>query len=124
MTPIKYIGHRLTYREGCYGSGLVFQRNEVVNLDDDALAAKLLRHSDVYVRAEAADGNVIAVGTPKKEDDAEDSEQDVRDSIMSMNKIALASYASTHFNVDLDHSKKIGELRVQVVGLFDQFGVE
>ena len=124
MTPIKYIGHRPTYREGCYGSGIVFTKDGVVNVDDDALANKLLRHPDVYVKADAA-AEAEPVSVQKPESDAtEDAAQDTRDAIMAMDKAALSSYAKTHFSVDVDQRKSVGNLRTQVVGLFDQFGVE
>lgn len=124
MTPIKYIGHRPTYREGCYGSGIVFVKDGVVNIDDDVLANKLLRHPDVYVKADAATGTESVVGQKKPDDDAEDAAQDVRDAIMAMSKEALETYAKTHFGVDVDRRKSVENLRTQVVGLFDQFGVE
>ena len=124
MTPIKYIGHRPTYREGCYGSGIVFTKDGVVNVDDDALANKLLRHPDVYVKAdEVADTEPVS-GPKAPTNDPEDAAQDTRDAIMAMDKAALASYAKTHFSVDVDQRKSVGNLRTQVVGLFDQFGVE
>lgn len=128
MTPIKYIGARPTYREGAYGSGLIFTKGEVLNVEDDDLAKKLLRHPDVYVRGdaeEAKDAPVIpAKADDKKEKDKEDDAQDARDTISQMTKAALGTYAKTHFNVDLDLTKKVGELRTQVTGLFDQFGTE
>lgn len=43
---------------------------------------------------------------------------------MAMEKDASKTYAKTHFRVDLDGRKNVGDLRTQVVGLFDQFGVE
>lgn len=123
MTKIKYIGHRPTYREGCYGSGIEFVQGESVAIEDDILAAKLLRHPDVYAKADDEPTNVIAK-TPPAETDVEDAAQDARDAIMAMPKIALTAYAKTHFSASLDQTKKVGELRMQVVGLYDQFGVE
>lgn len=124
MTPIKYIGHRPTYREGCYGSGIVFAKDGVINVEDDALANKLLRHPDVYVKADVAAEAAPVVVPKAPTNDQEDAAQDTRDSIMAMDKAALASYAKTHFSVEVDQRKSVGSLRTQVVGLFDQFGVE
>lgn len=127
MTPIKYIGHRPTYREGCYGSGLVFSQGQTINVDDDALAKKLLKHKDVYALgdAEAGSSAVEVVKSPETDKDKDaDPAQDMRDSIMTMNKEALETFAKTHFSVDIDKRQNLSDLRTKVVGLFDQFGVE
>ena len=131
MTPIIYIGHRPTYREGCYGSGLVFSQGQTINVDDEALAKKLLKHKDVYTLGEAAELGAIVDAdedqpkskAPDKDKD-EDPAQEMRDSIMTMNKEALETFAKTHFSVDLDKRQKVGDLRMKVIGLFDQFGAE
>ena len=131
MTPIKYIGHRETYREGCYGSGLVFLSGQTINVDDDALAKKLLKHKDVYTLGEAAELGAIVDAdkdqakskAPDKDKD-DDPAQEMRDSIMTMNKEALETFAKTHFSVDLDKRQNVGDLRMKVIGLFDQFGTE
>lgn len=123
MTKIKYIGHRQTYREGCYGSGIGFIKGEAVNIEDDALASKLLRHPDVYIKADDESASTV-VPVQKNASDTEDAAQDARDAIMAMSKVALTAYAKTNFSTSLDQTKKVGELRLQVVGLYDQFGVE
>lgn len=134
MISIRYIGHRATYRESCYGSGLLFTQGEALPVDQ-ALAKKLLRHPDVYALDASVEGDssldsgsvstdATSAQTNPPEDSEEDQAQDMRDAIMGMNKSALQTYAKTHFSVDLDASQKVGELRARVVGLFDQFGVE
>lgn len=124
MTPIKYIGKRPTYREGTYGSGLVFAQGETVNVEDDVLARKLLRHPDVYVVGVAKEATATAAAVAKKDDDAEDDAQTTRDLIANMTKETLKDYAKAHFGVSLDQRKSVAEQRAQVTGLFDQFGVE
>ena len=126
MTPITYIGHRQTYREGCYGSGLVFSQGQTINVDDDALAKKLLKHKDVYAlgEADAAEEVEKVPATAQETDKDADPAQDMRDSIMAMNKDALETFAKSNFSVDLDKRQKIGDLRMKVIGLFDQFGME
>lgn len=123
MTPIKYIGHRKEYREGCYGSGLVFLQDQTINVQDDDLARKLLRHKDVYALGDAEGAPVAEKQEAPKKDD-EDSLQDVRDSIANMPKEALRDFAKTHFSATLNMRESVGELRTQVTGMFDQFGVE
>lgn len=124
MTPIKYIGHRPFYREGAYGSGLAFTKGETLNVEDDALAAKLLKHKDVYVRGDAEDASAtVAPVKQAKQDDEEEQSQDARDAIAAMNKSALETYAKTNFSVDLDKRKSVESLRQEVIRMFDQFGV-
>lgn len=123
MTPIKYIGHRATYREGAYGSGIVFAHGQTVNVEDDVLANKLLRHKDVYVLGE--EGNVAEFVSPKQDQsEDEDKLQQQRDSVALMDKEALESFAKTTFRVDIDRRKSVDNLRAQVIGLIDQYGVE
>lgn len=126
-TPIKYIGHRPTYTEGAYGSGLVFTQGQTLNIEDDVLARKLLRHADVYVRgdAESAEKTIAEADTNKKQGDKdEDQMQVAKDALVTMTKDSLKTYAKTHFNVDLDSRKSVGDLRTQVSMLLDQFGLE
>lgn len=124
MIPVQYIGHRAEYREGCYGSGLVFVKDQIINVEDDALALKLLKHKDVYRRGKAPGETTAPVIDPKKPEDEEDKTQDLRDSISVMTKASVLAYAKTNFRTDLDASKKVGELRAEVIGLIDRFGTE
>lgn len=125
MKSIKYIGHRKTYREGAYGSGIIFTQGETVSVDDD-LAFKLLRHKDVYVLGDAEESTtaVVVESSNKKDDDQEQESQDQRDVIAAMNKDALKAFAKTHFQVDVDSRKSVENIRAQVIGLVDQYGVE
>jgi hypothetical protein len=123
MTPIKYIGKRETYREGAYGTGIVFAHGQTVNIEDDELARKMLRHKDVYVRGDAK--AAVETTTSKAKDAAqaeEDPVQDTRDAIATMNKDALESFTKTHFGVDLDKRKSVSSLRDAVTHLIDRFG--
>ncbi|MFM7012179.1 MAG: hypothetical protein ACKO0Z_23100 [Betaproteobacteria bacterium] len=126
MKSIKYIGHRKTYREGAYGSGIIFTQGETVSVDDD-IAVKLLRHKDVYVLGDAEESTTaFAVESSNKKDDDEQEQenQDQRDVIAAMNKDALKAFAKTHFQIDVDSRKSVENIRAQVIGLVDQYGVE
>lgn len=124
MTTIKYIGKREIYRDGCYGTGLVFTIGETINVEDDDIARKMLRHKDVYVAgdAEEATGTAAKIAPPKKDDD--DEAQQARDAIANMTKGSLVSYAKTNFSTDLDNRKSVADMRAQVIGLLDQFGTD
>lgn len=124
MIAIKYIGHRPVYRDGACGSELVFEQGQTLPVADE-FAVKMLRHPSVYVRGELGENEPEAPEAKKtKATDDEDPAQTMRDSIVQMNKDALETFAKTHFSVDLDKRKSVGDLRMQVTGLFDQFGVE
>lgn len=126
MIPIKYIGHRPVYRDGACGSELVFEKGQTLAVEDE-FAVKMLRHTAVYVRGEADQADVDQRPVAKKssaKESEEDDAQNMRDTIVQMNKSALKTFAKTHFNTDLDSRKSVGDLRTQVTGLFDQYGVE
>lgn len=121
MIPVTYIGRRATYREGAYGSGVVWTQGETKAVPDD-LAGKLLKHPDVYVLGEKPT-DTVTLPAPEKED-AEERDQEVLDSIKRMEKDALAQFAKTHFNVDLDKRKGVEKLRSEVTVMYDRVGVE
>lgn len=115
---VKYIGKRLEYTDGTFGTRIRFLQGEsrMVPLDKARL---MLKHPDVYVPG-VADAPVAVLPVETTE---EDNVQDMRDAIASMDKAALESYTKTHFRIDLDKRKSVESLRHQVTGLVDQFGV-
>lgn len=119
--PVKYIGHRPEYRDGAYGTGIVFKQGESKMVPADKAKA-MLRHADVY-----APGKAKGAGTPdvKPELPSEDTDaQYLRDTIQQMGKKDLAAFAKTHFaGFVLDQSKAVEALRTEVTGLVDQYGV-
>lgn len=119
---VKYVGKRATYTEGTYGSRIEFAQGQTVLVPAD-LAAKLLRHPDVYQTGETTQAVAVEVPDGKQEEEQQNEVQNVRDQIAIMDKEALKSFAKTTFRVDLDSRKGINALREQVTGLVDQFGV-
>ena len=146
-TRIKYIGKRDTYRDGIFETGIVFEKNKIYVIEDDAKARKMLRHVDQYALADAVladekseddvqdhvvlDGEVVtvaaksdeAVKCDEKKEQEENAAQDLRDSVATMTKQTLTDFAKTHFSVSLDGRKNVGDLRAQVVTLIDQYGL-
>lgn len=53
-TPVQYIGRKATYTDLLYGTGLTFVPNQVRPLPE-RLAAKFLRHSDLFREEPPAD---------------------------------------------------------------------
>jgi hypothetical protein len=122
FTPIKYIGKRPEYRDGTYGTRILFQQGETKLVPDDK-ATLMLKHPDVYVLGEAT----YKMDEPEiKESLSEDEDeiQNLRDSISTMNKDSLKEFAQTHYSVKLNGQKGEATLRQEVIGLVDQFGLK
>lgn len=122
MTPIRYIGPRPEYTEGTYGSRLVFVSDEIKKVPDD-LAAKLLKHPDVYELAGDAVPDEVTVAQKPDVDDTEDLLQSARDAVANMNKATLEEFAQTNFRIELNKQSKLADLRLEVIGLIDQYGL-
>jgi len=116
---IKYIGARPEYTDGVYGTRISWARGESKMVPSDKAMA-MLKHVDVYAQGDAD------APTPKlpAEKDPEDDIQDLRDSIATMNKEAVLTYAQTHFNMKLDKRQSVEKLRTEATRLVDQFGAQ
>lgn len=114
---IKYIGPRPEYTDGVYGTRITWAKGESKMVPADKALA-MLKHPDVYVPGEAG------APTPKlpADKDPEDNVQDLRDSIASMSKEAVLTYAQTHFNMKLDKRQSVEKLRTEATRLVDQYG--
>ena len=123
MTPIKYIGHRSNFSDVIYGTGIAFERGQTVNVEDDQIARKMLRHTDVYELGDDSEAQEPAK-QPKNPSTDDDPDQTARDAIANMSKVALVAYAKNTFSVDLDKRASVGDMRTRVTGLFDQFGTD
>lgn len=120
---VQYIGHRDTYREGAYGSGIVFERGDT-RIVPAELARKLLKHPDVYVPGKARKGmKVETVDSVTLAENEAEKTQPERDAVANMDKDALSTYAQTHFRISIDKRKSVDDLRAQVTGLIDQYGI-
>lgn len=124
MIPVKYIGHRTNFVDVIYGTGIAFEHGQTVNIEDDTVARRMLKHADVYVVGEEAEAETTAKVKQVKPTDDPDPDQTARDAIANMNKAALVDYAKVHFKADLDKRMSVADMRTKVTGLYDQFGVE
>lgn len=120
FVSVKYIGVRERYVDGAFGSHIEFQRGESCNVPA-AIAAKMLKHPDVYVRGDVTARSEV-IDTQQTSD--EDENQDMRDSIARMDKDALILHAKTHYNVALARQMSVENMRTKVTGLFDQYGTK
>jgi hypothetical protein len=129
FVPVQYVGARETYKEGLYGSGLVFTRGQVLPVPA-AIAVKLLAHPDVYrpgkLEEDAPSETAAETKTAQQTEEDREEEQlhDYRDSIGRMTtKKAVAEFANTNFRVDLDQRKSLADLRAEAIQLIDRYGM-
>jgi hypothetical protein len=126
--PITYIGHRATYRDGACGSGAVFEQGQTLHIQAE-FAHRMLKHPGVYVRADVEQSKTAKVVVPidtsekDKQNEVFNREQDMRDAFNRMDKEALATFAQTHWRVELDKRMSVERMRAAVVQNFDQYGV-
>ena len=124
---IRYVGVRDLHEDHLYGTRLAWLPGQVHNVDA-AIAARMLMHKDVYERADVEANKPVSGKSNQVEQEQERVQEqqldDTRSAIAIMDKDALEQYAKTHFQIDLDKRKGLSSLRLQVVGLIDQFGMQ
>lgn len=135
---VEYVGRKATYTDHLYGTGLSFDQGQVRSMPGE-LARKFLKHGDMFKEAEASTEPAQTAPTAPAQDDTaeqlakaqeqkdeqqqeQNALQDLHDSINAMAKNSLVDYAKVNYRIDLDKTKKVGELRTQVIGLINQYG--
>ena len=133
---VKYVGREEDFEERNYGSGLTFDIGQSRNVPPE-LADQLLRHADVFTRgdevkekrskkvSEAEDtAEKLAEANEAKRllDEAEFERYNLIDQINLMNEETLQSYAMTKYGQPLDKELSLGEMRLKVGSMIDQFG--
>lgn len=137
LIPVKYIGRRPEWNDRLYGSGLYFVTDQVRNLPHE-IARRLLRHIDLFEKAEAP--VVEAATDPVSQDDdtaklleqgkqeqqdqhaVQTQLQDLYDQVEQMGKDSLIEFASTKYRQNLNKRDSVATLRGQVRQFIDQFG--
>src|SRR5690554_2231366 len=128
---VEYIGRREQWIEKRHASGLTFTRGQVRNLPED-LAHRLLRHNDLFAIAKGDAGSgdddtaeQLAKANAKagKSKDEQRERQEILDQIMTMDKDALAEFAYTRYEQQINKRRSVDNLREEVLGYVDQFGV-
>ena len=146
--PVQYIGRRDSFRDHLYGTGLTFEQGQSRELPSD-VARKFLRHVDQFGKGPAADtaapaskakaakmdtenqldpdGTKAALEIAAKQQATvtakENERQDLMDTIAHMPKAALIEFARNNYRQELDKANKLDDLRAQVRGFVDQFGI-
>ena len=124
---IRYVGVRVLHEDHHYGTRLAWLPGQVHNVDG-TVAARMLMHKDVYERADVEANKPVSGKSNQVEQEQERVQEqqldDTRSAIAIMDKDALEQFAKTHFQIDLDKRKGLSNLRSQVIGLIDQFGMQ
>ena len=124
---IRYVGVRDLHEDHLYGTRLAWLPGQVHNVDA-AIAVRMLMHKDVYERQDVEANKPVSGKSNQVEQEQERVQEqqldDTRSAIAIMDKDALEQFAKTHFQIDLDKRKGLSNLRSQVIGLIDQFGMQ
>jgi len=119
LVSVKYIGKRHRYVDGAYGTRIAFEQGESRMVPAEK-ARLMLRHPDVYVPGKA-DAPIASVPDTSKTDN--DELQGLRDSIQAMaDKDAIASFIKQKYGIELEKRRSIERLRLDAIGLVDQYG--
>lgn len=118
LVPIKYIGAKARKVDTVADTGLVWEV-DTVHLVPPAVAARLLRHPDVWAEGEAAEGAEAAlVPRPVPREAEEPVTLKVGlPNLTAMNKADLAQLAQSRFGVTLPQSMKAADMKAQIVAL-------
>lgn len=134
MTAVSYIGKK-PFFDRLYNTGLTFDVGQVRDVPDD-MARLFLRHKDLFVVLDTAPktpktketDNTQALIDQQAKETAEkiknqNNLQDLYTQVSVMDKDALEQFAKDHYQIDLNKRRSLENLREEVIGLIDQFGV-
>jgi hypothetical protein len=118
LVPIIYVGAKARRTDSIAGTGLVWLPGQAHQVPQD-VAAKLLRHPDVWARGEAEEGAVAAVLAEKPVEETEETLA-LRIGLPSLNgmsKADLGQLAAARFGITLPQTMKVADMRAQIVAL-------
>ena len=147
VIAVTYIGRREFYKDRIYGTGLEFEQGQTRRMPAE-VARKFLKHADQFeVAAEAppepnqADKTEADKTEADKQDDDTaaileaarlakevetkklDEMQALYDQVAIMDKAALSHFAKTNYRQDINARHTLVDLRAEVTGFIDRFGV-
>lgn len=140
---VKYIGRREQWKDAIYGTGLTFVAGQVRGLPK-AVAAKLLHHSDLFEKVDAATStdapiadsgiqapaddteHLLQEGEKQTEDeDRQTLEFELIDQINQMtDKNTIAEFVMNKYQVKLNRTKSVAKLQAEAIHLVNQYGAE
>lgn len=137
---ITYTGRDKPFKDRIYRSGLTFEHGQTRTVPE-VLAARFLRHADVFKRAELEaveqtqqkqdepqvdDTAKLLEQTQQKQDELrkqEDARFELIDRIESMDKKGLIEWAQINYKQAIDGRTSEAKAREIVKGFIDQYGV-
>lgn len=129
LVLIEYLGRRQPYKDAVCGSGATFLKTGDVQAVTKDAASKMLSHPSVYRLAAQTpvavdqEADFLQKKNQAEKNQAQRESEDIRHSLLTMDKDALSSFASIHFNQKIDKRQSVDSLREQVAGWMDQFGL-
>lgn len=123
---VKYVGPRESYKDGLFGTGMVFERGQT-RMVPSAVALQMFRHPGVYVPGEVPQASQVVAQVPTgkvPQPPEEERLQEVRDSVNAMTeKAAVEAFVKQHFQIDIDKRKGLQALKEHALQLVDQYGI-
>jgi hypothetical protein len=122
--PVKYIGHRDIYVDGCYGTKIKWIKDDPkhgTQLVPEDKAMLMLRHKDVYEKGVREDASEQEPQDPIEEPEID---QISREAVTRMTRKApIIQFAKVNFSQPLDDRKTVAELQTEAIRMIDQFGM-
>lgn len=130
--PVEYIGRREVWRDTLYRTKLSFVKGQVRSLPHD-IAAKLLRHSDIFRRGKAKSAKADNTAEQLKQAaqvDADRERQRIAFEIIDQvnqinNKKSLAEFAAQRLqlNMKVEQRTTLADMRKDIADHVERFGV-
>ena len=119
--PIRYIGQRESYMDGAYGTRIQWAKGQT-RMVPRAIGALMLKHLDVYQLGEPV---LESMAMPREPaiDKSQEEVQDAIDQIANMDKVGLAHFAKTVYNMDVSATQSLADMRTTVTSMVHQFGL-
>lgn len=132
---VEYIGHKATYIDRLYKTGIEFAKGEVKVLPA-VLARQFLRHADLFAKASAeqaasadpAEAGEIAKALAEKSKESTETEKREREIADLHQQIALMDLAAlneigSRYGLKFGKSKRLDKARAELSNKIDQLGV-
>jgi hypothetical protein len=127
--PVQYVARKSHIVDGLYSTGRWDHETNAIKLLDPALAAKLMRHADVWKMAppEAAKTHVAEVVedalTQRKATHAEDPDvMDLRDRVMKMDRDAIVQFGADKYRLRIKANSSLESARAALLNHIDIAG--
>lgn len=128
-TPVEYHAPRTYINDSTYGTGRWDHGQDRIKLLDPVLAAKLLKHVDVWKRPEAEEAiehitDVVEFQVKEKRLAPDDDTLDLRDKVGKMNRDEAIAYAKTHYQLEIPGNTSTANARQLLIQHIDLAGAQ